>query len=546
MIAVSVAVLSAEASGASAQARQLSVCGHGCAYSQPAAAVAAAHDGDLITIGPGSYTGGFSIDESITVVGAGPALTTIRGGGPVITIGVANAPSEPTVTLRGLTITGGMTSSQAGNAYESGSEYVALGGGVWIPPSTDGGVGATVTIADSQITRNTVAPSTSVDAGSDVPCSDTSDCQFGQAGGGGIDSWGDLTILGSVISDNAAAGRFTSDADGGGIYGQQGSLTVQNTVITGNRSDAEPQTGRYAEGAGIMFDTFASGGCVAPAPTCHVMIRDSTVSDNHSSLTTYLPSFAQGQLIGTGVNAGGIHIGDGIPTSVSGTDIVNNTSTADNPTGEATAIDAAMLVGDSPLTMQNTRIIGNQTVTTLETAADTDPSGSTLELDGPGVVTNLALTQNISKETALNGLASIGGALAVFNFNNDPELVTVQDSKISGNIAEADSSTGQATSQGAGVFNNSLLELDGVTIDHNTGVAHGQSGFAQGGGIWNGVDISGPPVELTLNNTSVTHNALFASAGVQSQGGGLYTTNPVTLRWSQIASNSPDQCTGCS
>lgn len=43
------------------------------------------------------------------------------------------------------------------------------------------------------------------------------------------------------------------DADGGGIYSQDGTLTVDHSVITGNRAEAgEPGTpaGRVAEGSG--------------------------------------------------------------------------------------------------------------------------------------------------------------------------------------------------------------------------------------------------------------------------------------------------------
>ena len=533
------AVTAALSGAATAQAREVTVCARGCAYRQPADGIAAARAGDVVTLGPGVYAGGFAIDKNITLSGAGAGLTTIRGGGPVITIGANGAAAEPTVTLRGLTVTGGLTRSSAGQTD------FALGGGIWIPPSANGGVGATVTITASAVTGNTAAPAASVDAGAGVPCSDTSDCQFAQAGGGGIDSWGDLTVDHSLVSDNTAASPATSDADGAGIYGQQGSLTVQDSAVTRNQAIGGPTTGRFAEGAGIMFDTFFSGGCVAPAPACTVVIANSTVSQNRSALTTNLPAFAQGALIATGVNAGGVHIGDGIATTVRNSNIVDNTAVAANPQGEATAIDAAMLVGDSPLTMQNVRIAGNQTLNTVGTSTDIGPGGSTLELDGPGTLTGLALVDNLSSETSVSGLAGDTGALAVFNFNDDPALVTVRDSSISGNVAEAVSSSGQATVQGAGVFNNSLLSLDGVTVNDNAGRASGQGGSAQGAGIWNGVDLSGPPVQLTLSHSSVVGNALTASPSIEPQGGGLYTTSPVTLDHAVIALNRPDQCVGC-
>ena len=84
-----------------------------------------------------------------------------------------------------------------------------------------------------------------------------------------------------------------------------------------------------------------------------------------------------------------------------------------------------------------------------------------------------------------------------------------------------------------------------VQVSDNVGKAKGPAGAAQGGGISNGVDIAGPTVELTLGNASVTRNVLQGSAGISLQGGGLFTTSPVTLTNTQIALNLPDQCVGC-
>ena len=72
------------------------------------AAVDAAHDGDTVKLGAGTFAGGITIAKSISLVGAGAGATTISGGGPVLTIGVADAATEPTVSITGLTITGGV------------------------------------------------------------------------------------------------------------------------------------------------------------------------------------------------------------------------------------------------------------------------------------------------------------------------------------------------------------------------------------------------------------------------------------------------------
>src|SRR5271165_4183740 len=90
-----------------ASATTLSVCQHGCRYTQIARAVAAATSGDTIRVGPGTYAGGITIDINLQIVGAGPKATIISGGGAdddglttsVLTIGEVNALSEPTVSI---------------------------------------------------------------------------------------------------------------------------------------------------------------------------------------------------------------------------------------------------------------------------------------------------------------------------------------------------------------------------------------------------------------------------------------------------------------
>jgi hypothetical protein len=94
-----------------ASAATLKVCQSACPYAQLAPAVAAAQSGDKIKIGPGTYAGGVTIDVSVKLVGAGANRTIISGGGPVVTIGEFGASSEPTVSIDGVTITGGVTRS---------------------------------------------------------------------------------------------------------------------------------------------------------------------------------------------------------------------------------------------------------------------------------------------------------------------------------------------------------------------------------------------------------------------------------------------------
>src|SRR5450631_3920307 len=110
-------------------ATTLKVCPSGCPYSEIAPALAVAKRGDTIMLAAGTYVGGVTITASVKLVGAGSASTMIRGGGPVLTIGTFGASSEPTVSIQGVTITGGVTRSSPQSKPFTGEEGVlALGG----------------------------------------------------------------------------------------------------------------------------------------------------------------------------------------------------------------------------------------------------------------------------------------------------------------------------------------------------------------------------------------------------------------------------------
>src|SRR5262249_41377765 len=151
------------------------------------------------------------------------------------------ATSEPTVSIDGVTITGGVTRSSPESVPDDGKEGVlAAGGGVEIPRNADSSGGAAVTVSNSVITGNRVAPPATVPSGRAVCPSGP--CPKALAVGGGIDNWGTLTLAGTTISNNrvgTASGLsdLASDADAGAIENEDtaGPLTISNSVISGNQ-----------------------------------------------------------------------------------------------------------------------------------------------------------------------------------------------------------------------------------------------------------------------------------------------------------------------
>ena len=507
---------------------------HGC-HPSLRAALAAARSGDVIRVQPGTYRGGITIDKSVTIIGAGAGRSEIRGGGPVLTVGRFGAATEPTVALSGMTITAGITHRSFLN------DHIAVGGGILIPPAEGFTVGGTLRIDRAVVSGNDVSPATGSDAG--ISCG-THDCEFGLAAGGGIDSWGRLRITRSSVLDNTVGGTFASDADGAGIDVHEGSLAVDHSRVADNRATTTAPDGRFAEGGGIMADSTFSG--PGRAHCCTVAISSSEVSSNRADMNGNVPIHgATGSVIDTNANGGGIHIGDGIPTTITDTAVTGNDVRAADPGGEPYGIDAGVNVGDSPLTMAHSSVSHNRVETIAATSVDAGPGGSALELDGGGTISDSAVRDNVAIARSPAGAAQENGGLAVLNFTDDPRLVTLRRDVISGNVTQAWSRTATATVQGGAIFNNSLLAVVGSRISDNVATARAPHGRAQGGGIWNGVELSGPPVTLSLRDSAVTGNTLLGNQGIVRQGGGVYTTTPITVTTTPIRHNAPDQCVGC-
>jgi hypothetical protein len=150
---------------------------------------------------------------------------------------------------------------------------------------------------------------------------------------------------------------------------------------------------------------------------------------------------------------------------------------------------------------------------------------------------------NAFSVTAVTGDATALGAVTA---SSTVAPATISDSEISRNTMTATSRTGAATLIGGGIVNDGLLDLNNVRVEDNHGVAHGNGGFAQGGGIWNGLLFVPPPVSLSLEDTSVTGNTLTGSVGVDLEGGGVFSDGfPVTIVHGRIENNAPDDCVGC-
>ena len=492
------------------------------------AAVNAARNGDRITIAPGRYAGGVTIDVSVTLAGAGAGSTVIRGGGPVLTIGAYGASAEPTVSISGVTITGGVARSSPESVPFVGQDgVIARGGGVEIPPNAGFTGGATVTISNSVITGNLADPTHALPLG--PPCPGGVSCPFAQAAGGGVDNWGTLTLVNTTVSNNrigSATGlaAVVSDADGGAIANELGALAVTNSTISGNQASATAPNGRFADSGGMFLD----GGSLT--------MSNSAVTGNRASLAASLPDSVQVNAV-----AGGVHVTSGVTTAtISNTIVTGNSVSMTNAIGDATAFSGGLHT-DGTFTLTNDVIANNSVYSATLPGSSGNAEGDSGAGEMAGTISSTRFTGNSVTVKSASGTASAAAGAAIFTG-------TLTSSAVSDNAVSASSPHGTVVLVGGGLQSGGPLTLRNTIVSRNRGDANGLTGTAQGGGIF-AVDESangGPPGgPLILINSTITGNALNGSSGTTLQGGGIFATNPVTLTNTTITNNSPGQCDGC-
>jgi hypothetical protein len=482
-------------------------------------AVDAAQEGDTIELGPGTFEGGITIDKDVQLVGAGATATTIEGsgdGGPVLTIGAFSGATPPTVSIRRVTVTGGDNDSRPDTG-------VTAGGGVWIPQAADNATGATVTIVDSVITRNRVAPQTLIPPG---PFCGAFSCAF--AVGGGIDNSGRLTLERVVVSDNEVGPSIASGAFGGGIANHaQGALTIERSAVTGNRVVVTAPNGQLAVAGGI-------------SDLGMLTVTDSVVSGNVVEVEAAFPGE---------VNAftGGIEVTQSATATIVRTIVRDNSVRATNAAGSVLAGAGGISTDEGvSLVLRDSAVSHNSvSVSVSSEEANAVAFGGGIEIEGDVEVTSSGFVGNDVRVGTLSGLAAaVGGGILA----ESVQPVAVSDSLVAANAVSSVASGGLALAHGGGVSNSGLLTLRRTLVVANRVTATGPAGVAQGGGVWSDlVPLPGFPttVQLSLVGGAILGNTVRSSPGITVQGGGLFTASPFALSGTLIRGNSPDQCFGC-
>ncbi len=346
-----------------------------------------------------------------------------------------------------------------------------------------------------------------------------------------------MTLTNTTVSDNQVGGPVASDANGGGIDSLEGGLTLNGSTVTGNQAIASAPNGRFAETGGVRVQSGT------------LTVNGSLISGNSASIATAMPNDIPG---GTAANGGGIEVGGDdscadpsncVQATIRNSTISGNSATATNSVGDAVDF-CGGICDDGQLVLSDSLVSSNHvsaSVPAASTACACADSGG-IGTGGIETIRDTHITGNTvtaaapdGNATATNGGGSAGNGLSI----------TISDSLISGNHITATTTTGTATVTGAGFGNSAVLDVRGTTFSDNTGTASGPTGTAQGGGISNVVGPGAPPGQLTLIDSAIVDNTLSGDPGITIQGGGLFTTVPLTLKDSTISGNVPDQCFGC-
>jgi Bacterial Ig-like domain (group 3) len=535
-------------------------------------------DGDTIVFN-GSLDGGTitlasalpAINVNVTVTGPGANLLTISGASSyeVFAIGIAGT---PTVTISGLTVAKGQSSSFGGAILLEGGTLTVTDCAFSGNAATSGG-GAIVTEAGTTLTvsGSTFAGNTGGTAGGAIFNSNNlvvtnstfsgNHVSLSNGGGGaiGFGGAGTATVTNNTFSGNYASG---TGSRGGAIYlGAGNTLTADNNVFSGNTASStgagiDNQGGTANADHNVYYGNVANGseddcnGCSSNTSATSAASNPLTLLlGNYGGTTeTFLPQPGSQAICAGSSSAADLPADDqrGFALNAScvdaGADQTNyiQVQNAGDAVGGACpgasctlrdAIAAAGSAGDIDfkpgiaavnLTASNgTLTLGG--ATGIEIAG---PGASTLTVNGNGSSgTPLSVfTVNSGAQALLSGLTISGGYAsadggAVLNRGT----LTILGSDISGNIA---------SSNGGGIENNGgALTVVDSTISGNSAIGGG------GGGIDNeGTGASASIVESTIYSNSVSISG--------SGGGGVFNTLAMSVTGSTIVNNTDNSVTG--
>ncbi|HEX8201469.1 MAG TPA: hypothetical protein VF590_13370, partial [Isosphaeraceae bacterium] len=234
-------------------------------------------------------TGDLDIARDVDIIGAGRNATIINANrlDRIFDLDGTTTAGALRVTITGMTLTGGLTPTRVAN-YATGND----GGAIDVYRSS-------LFVTDCILRDNTTGPG----------------AFSGNGGAIALTSTGTLTVTNSVITGNVTGDSQGSGfaGGGGGIYGNGANITIIDSVISNNRTGiATGTSGPLTAGDGGGIDSESGG------PAASLTITNSTISGNSAGNVASTGSWGEG---------GGISSGIGITLVLDRATITNNTAT---------------------------------------------------------------------------------------------------------------------------------------------------------------------------------------------------------------------------
>ena len=302
-------------------------------------------------------------------------------------------------------------------------------------------------------------------------------CTSGAYGGGIASQGGTVTFNNSTISGNSCV-------TGGGIYVSAGTLIVNNSSISNNT--ATIGGGLWMSSGTVTLNGDTIGTNSAPNGSGIYQAGGTLIIQNGTSASTINGNITSG-------NGGGIDLAGGNAT-------INNATI----NGNTAAYGGGILVSGGSLTVQNNTTISNNLANGTGTTANNNGGG--IDLTG-GSATILAST--VKNNTATAGAGGIGICNAT---------LTATSATITGNLA----STAGGGLKDGDIAGGGTATLTACTVSGNSTT----STSGTGGGIAN----SGT---LTVDSTTLGGTSA-AAANSAANGGGIYSTGTLTVKNSSV------------
>jgi hypothetical protein len=448
-----------------------------------AVAAANAHAGSDILVFDASLSGQvitlagneIQITDDLKINGPGAGSLTVSGGGQSRVFEV-DAPA--TVSISGLTITGG---DGVADPSDTGLN-AGQGGGVLSFGS--------LTIKASTVSGNsTIAGGGIFSYLGTLTIRDSSVSANSAFGGAGIDNFeGAVTISGSTLDDN-----FAPDGAGGAIYNDDGAVVMNGSTLADNFANSGG--GIYNHGGISDVGTVTINGC-------NVIGNTAAAHDDPS-----------GRVV-RGGNGGGIYNEGGFQTMVT----INVSTFEGNHALAASAFFGLFIDGGGGGAIYNN---GGLTISGSTMTNNTaDLIGGAIGNGGALSVNNCTLTSNSA--LGFLGFSGNGGAISIIG-----GTATITDGTITGNTS---------IHFGGGIFNAATLTMKNSTVSDNSALGFPTNpNTGEGGGIFNFFFST-----ATLDGCTVVGNTAALD------GGGIYNDDfgTVNLANCVVGMNSLDNIIG--